>query len=97
MLTEDVENTNSTNKGLFPDEQKGCCEGSRGMIELLYIYQHVLNESKTRRKNLATAWIDYKKVDDMVPQRWIINCQKMYKISDEVIRFIEKTMKIRTV
>ena len=29
----------------------------------------------------------------MVPQSWIINCLKMYKISDEVINFIEKTMK----
>ena len=29
----------------------------------------------------------------MVPQSWIINCLKMNKISDEVINFIEKTMK----
>ena len=39
------------------------------------------------------AWIDYKKAYDMFPQSWIINCLKMYKISDEVINFIEKTMK----
>ena len=38
-------------------------------------------------------WIDYKKAYDMVPQSWIINCLKMYKILDEVINFIEKTMK----
>ena len=29
----------------------------------------------------------------MVPQSWIINCLKMYKISHEIINFIEKTMK----
>ena len=29
----------------------------------------------------------------MVPQSWIINCLKMYKISHEVVNFIEKTMK----
>ena len=39
------------------------------------------------------AWIDYKKAYDMVPYRWIINSLKMYKISDEVIKFIEQTMK----
>ena len=39
------------------------------------------------------AWIDYKYAYDMVPQSWIINCLKMYKISDEIINFIEKTMK----
>ena len=44
-------------------------------------------------KNLPMVWIDYKKVYDMVPQSWIINCLKMYKISDEVKNFIEKTMK----
>ena len=29
----------------------------------------------------------------MVPQSWIIICPKMYKILDEVINFIKKTMK----
>ena len=39
------------------------------------------------------AWIDYKKAYDTVPHSWIINSLKMYKISDEVINFIDKTMK----
>ena len=83
-----------TSHGLFPDEQKGCRKGSRGTAELLFIDQHILNESKTRRKNLAMAWIDYKKAYDMLPQSWILHCLKMYKISHEVINFIEQTMKI---
>ena len=29
----------------------------------------------------------------MVPQSWIINCLKMYKMSDEVINLTEKSMK----
>ena len=68
-----------TSHGLFPEEQKGCCKGSRGTGELLCTDQHILNDSKTRRKNLTMAWIDYKKANDMVPQSWIINCLKMYK------------------
>ena len=43
-------------------------------------------------KKLAMAWIDDKKAYDMVPQSWIINSLKMYKISHEVINLIEKTM-----
>ena len=82
-----------TRRGLFPDKQKGCCKRPRGTAELLYINQHILNEGKTRRKNLAMAWIDYKKADDMVPHSWVINSLKMYKISHEVIDFIDKTMK----
>ena len=43
------------------------------------------------------AWIDYKKAYDIVPHSWIINSLKMYKISHEVIKFIDKTMKTRRV
>ena len=42
----------------FPEEQKGRCKWTRDTEALLYINQHILNESKTRRKNLAMAWID---------------------------------------
>ena len=97
LPTDDVENVNSkireeinyslTSRGLFPVEQKGCCKGSRGTAELLYIDQHILIESKTRRKNLTMAWIDYKKAYNMVTQSWIINCLKMYKISHEIITY----------
>ena len=59
-----------TSRGLFPEEQKGCGKGSRGTAELLYIDQHTRSESKSRRKNLAIAWIDYKKAYDMVPQSY---------------------------
>ena len=82
-----------TSRRLFTEEQKGSFKGSRGPAELLYLDQHILIESKTRRENLAMAWVDYKMVYDMVPQSWIINSLKIYKISHEVINFIEKTMK----
>ena len=75
-----------TSRRLFCGEQKGCRKGSRGTAELLYIDQHILNESKTKRKKLAMAWIDNRKAYDMVPLSWIINCLKLYKISHEVIR-----------
>ena len=74
-----------TSRGLFPDEQKGCRKGSRGTAELLVIDEHILKESKTKRKNLAMAWLDNKKAYDMLPQSWILHCLKMYKISHEAI------------
>ena len=74
------------------DEQKGCRKGSRSTAELLCIDQLILNESKTRRKNLAMAWIDNKKAYDMLLQSWILHSLKMYKISHEVINFIEQAM-----
>ena len=50
-----------TSHSLFPEKQKGCRKGSRGTADLLYIDQHILSESNTRRKNVAMAWTDYKK------------------------------------
>ena len=79
-------------RGIFPEEQKGCRKRTRGAKELLYIDQHILNDSKTRRKNLTMAWIDNKKAYDMVPQSWILHCLKIQKISDQVEQVIEKTM-----
>ena len=39
------------------------------------------------------AWIDYKKAYDMVPYSWTLHCIKMYKIPDQIVQFIEKTIK----
>ena len=46
---------------LLPEEQKGCRKGSRGTNDLLYIDRAVIKEVKSRNKNLAMAWTDYKK------------------------------------
>ena len=99
-----MENLNSTKKGrdllftnkpwIVPWGTKRMPQRSRGTAELLYIEQHILNKTKTRRKNLAMVWIDHKKSYDIVPQSWMINCLKMYKISHGVINLIEHTMKI---
>ena len=72
------------NGELLPEKLKGCCKGTRKTGELLYIDKHFLKESNMRWKNLAKVWIDYKKVYDIVPQSWIIDCPKMNKISCEV-------------
>ena len=52
---------------LLREKQKGCRKGSRGTNDLLYIDRAVIKEVNSRNKNLAMAWIDYKKAYDMVP------------------------------
>ena len=46
---------------LLQEEQKGCRKASRGTNDLLCIDRAVIKEVKTRNKNLAIVWIDYKK------------------------------------
>ena len=48
----------SISRVFLPNAQKGCCMRTRGTEELLYIHKNTLNQSKTRRKNLAMAWIN---------------------------------------
>ena len=57
---------------VLPEEPEGYRKGSRGANDLLYIDRAVIKEVKSRNKNLAMAWIDYKKAYDVVPHSWII-------------------------
>ena len=59
-------------KKLLSEEQKGCSKGSRRTNDLLCIDRAVIKEVKSRNKNLAMAWKDYKKTYDMVSHSWII-------------------------
>ena len=69
---------------LFPEEQKGCRKGSRETNYLLYINSAVIKEVKSRNKNLAMAWIDYKKVYDMVPHSYIIECLDLFGVAENI-------------
>ena len=54
------------------NEQKGCRKGSYGCKEQLLANRMIMENMKSRARNLSTAWIDYKKSFDSVPQSWII-------------------------
>ena len=70
---------------LLPEEQKGCRKGSRGTNDLLYIDRVVFKEEvKSRNKNLAMAWIDYKKAYDMVPHSWIIEYLDLFVVAENI-------------
>ena len=65
-------------------------EGNRGSTT--HRSTHPQGEQK-EKKNVLMAWINKKKSCDMILQNCMIACLKMYKIADEVIKFIKKTMK----
>ena len=71
-------------KKLLPEEQKGCRKGSRGTNDLLYIDRAEIKEVKSRNKNLAMAWIDYKNAYDMVPHSWIIECLDLFGVAENI-------------
>ena len=69
---------------LLPKEQKGCRKGSRGTNDLIYIDRAVIKDVKSRNKNLAMAWIDYKEAYDMVPRSWIIECLDLFGVAENI-------------
>ena len=54
----------------------------------------VLENAKSKHKNLSTAWIDYKKAFDSVPHSWILQCLELFKVSPTLINFLKKSMKL---
>ena len=77
---------------LLPEEQKGCRKGSRGTDDLLYIDGAVIKEVKPRNKNLAMAWMDYKKVYDTVPHSWIIECLDLFGVAGNIKSLLVNSM-----
>ena len=79
---------------LITEEQKGCRKGSRGTKDLLYIDRTVIKEVKSRNKNLAIAWIDYKKGYDMVPHSWIIECLDLFGVAENIKSLLVNSMEM---
>ena len=77
---------------MLPEEQKGGRKRSTGSNELLSIDGAVIKEVKSRNKNLAIAWIDYKKVFDMVPQLWIIECLDLFGVAETIKSLLVNSM-----
>ena len=77
---------------ILPVEQKGCRRRSRGNKDQLLIDKSILADCKRKHKNLAMAWVDYKKAYDMVPHSWIIECLKLTHLAENIINFVKKSM-----
>ena len=80
-------------ENVLPSEQKGCRKGSHGTKDQLLIDKTVLRDCKRRHTNLGMAWIDCKKVYDMVPHSWISGCFEMFGIGSNVQDFLNNIMK----
>ena len=77
---------------MLPVEQKGCRKRSRGTKDQLLIDKAILEDSEHKHRNLAMAWVDYKKAYDMVPHSWIIKSPKLAQVTQNVIAFLERSI-----
>ena len=100
LPTNDVENSNSTNKRkdlLLAYKPRIVSWRAERMPQRIQRHSRITlhrsthpkrEQDKTEKSSYGLDWLQ--KGIYMVPQSWIINCLKMYKISDEVLTFIEK-------
>ena len=68
-------------------------KGSRETNDLLYIDRTVIKEVKSRNKNLAMAWVDYRKTYDMVPHLLIIECLDWLEVAANIKSLLVNSMK----
>ena len=78
---------------LLPQGRKGGRKKCRGTADQLYIDQMVLKEVKRRKRNVAMAWVDYKKSYDMVPHSWLEECFRVFGIASNVDNLLVNSMK----
>ena len=53
----------------------------------------IIEDCKTTKKNLTKSWIDYMKAFKSLPHSWIFKTLELYKVSPEIIKFMEVSMK----
>jgi len=56
------------------------------------INKMVMESAKKKKRNISTAWIDYKKAFDSVPHDWIVESLTMHKFDPTITNFIKSTM-----
>ena len=84
--------THLENNSLLPEEQKGCRKGSKGTKDQLLIDKAVLRDAKRRHRFLSMAWIDYRKVYDLVPHSWLLAILEHTKVAGNLGLLIKKSM-----
>ena len=77
---------------ILREEQKGCERNSRGTKDQVLVEKAVLKDCKKRRINLTIAWIDYRKVHDMIRHSWRSECPKVSGVAENTKNFLVNSM-----
>ena len=75
---------------IYQKSRKSEC--SRGTNDLLYIDRAVIKGFESRNKNLAMAWIDYKKAYDMVQHSRVIECLDLFGVAENIKSLLMNSM-----
>ena len=82
----------ATQNEIITEEQAAGKIRSWGTTDQLLTNKMIYDEIISNRRNLAVAWLDYKKAFDSVPHSWILESLKLAKVPLKIIRAIEHLM-----
>ena len=74
---------------IITSEQAAVKKRVWGCVEQLLLSKAVMSEVKKKRRNIFTAWLDYKKVFDSVPHEWQLYALKLAKVPAQLIEAIK--------
>ena len=77
---------------ILPYEQKECRKAARGTKDQLLIDKVMLKEVKRFRKNVAMAYIDYRKAYNVVPHSLILEMMEVTGAAKNVGSLIRRSM-----
>ena len=79
---------------IWDEGQLGAVEDELGTVDQLIIDRCIMEEVKQHRRNLATAFYDYKKAHVKVHHDWRLRVCRWIGIPEEVTRLISKLMEL---
>ena len=74
---------------IVTDSQNGGKRNVWGTTEQLLLNKIVQKEAKSRKRNLITVWLDYKKAFDSVPHEWLLCALKLAKVPTNILNAIQ--------
>ena len=70
-------------------EQAGGKKDVWGCLEQLLINKTIVEQVKTNRRSLVTMWLDYQKVFDSIPHKWLVKALELAKVPKVLINALK--------
>ena len=74
--------------GVLPVEQRAIRRGHRGCLDALLIDRSVVESKQVSPTDLSVAWIDFQKVYDRVPHKWLLDALEAVGAPDRIVRLM---------
>ena len=60
-----------------------------GTVEQLLINKSILEEGRSKQRNLVTVWLDYRKVFNSIVNSWLVHAMKLAKLPNHLLTAIK--------